>query len=318
MQQRWVCHAVFSLAVIGSFHATASAQAWVPDKGQLGVALDYNFSISDKVVTETTYDFEDAGTISHQVTLGLEYVPIEKLAVSASLPFMMLKYRNPGSFKHSIKASYDDGDYHSTLTDFRAGVRYQLLDDPLVITPHLAFTVPVADYETIGNTVAGRHLKQLHAGLSVGYVIGVATYIHAMYEFSLAEKYDATAETKKYSQNHSDASLTVGTKVLDYKLDLHLGANLRITHGGITFGDVDPTDVEGGMPRASTLSTNEQDYHDGILKEDIFLVGAGAGYDISPALSISLDIRYFVDQIKLSQNTQNASVVAVGLAWSPL
>lgn len=328
MQQRWLCHAVLSLAVIGSVHATASAQAWVPDQGQLGLSLDYNVSRSSKVVTNTTFSYPDAGTTGHQVTLGIEYIPIEKLAVTASLPFVMLKYNGSfnaagkATFAHPGGGSYDDGSYHSTLTDLRAGVRYQLLDDPIALAPLLAVTIPVSDYETIGNTVAGRHLKQIHAGLSAGYIIGIATYLHAQYEFTLSEKYDRTSaadamhETKNSSQNYSDVSFTVGTKVLDYKLDLHLAANTRIAHGGVSFGDLDPINVEGGVPRPSSLSLNQLLYHDAILKEDILLVGAGVGYAISPAVSVSLDARYFVEA--LSRNTQNASVIALGVEWSPL
>ncbi|CAN5756702.1 hypothetical protein BH11MYX2_BH11MYX2_03170 [soil metagenome] len=331
MQQRWFCRAVLSLAFIGSIHATASAQAWVPDKGQLGLSLDYNFSQSSKVVTNTSYVYPKAGTTGHQVTLGVEYVPIPKLAVSASLPFVLLKYRNPGSFDHSLPAgnpmvaSYDDGDYHSTLTDLRVAARYQLLDDPIALTPLLAVSIPVADYETVGNTVGGRHLKQLHVGLAAGHIIGTASYVHAQYEFSLSEKYDRTSaddsghETKTHSQNFSDISLVLGTKLLDYKLDLHAGAQTRIAHGGVTFGDIAPNPVNTDQPGVSSkLSTNEIYFHDAILKEDIFLVGAGVGYDINDKFSVSLDFRYFVEGVKLSQNTQNASVVALGLAWTPL
>ena len=330
MQQRWLCHGILSLAAIGALHATASAQAWVPDKGQLGVDLDYNYSQSDKVVTNTSYSFPDAGSKTHQVTLAAEYIPIDKLAVGVSLPFMMLKYRNPGSFAHAQPggnekvATYDDGDYHATLTDLRLGARYQLLEDPVALTPILAVSIPVADYETIGNTVAGRHLKQLHAGLAVGRVIGTATYIHAQYEFTLSEKYDRTSPTdtnhdiKKYSQNYSDISLLVGTKLLDYKLDLHVAAQSRIAHGGITFGDIFPQPVNQDGPFKLAGTPNENFFHDAILKEDIFVVGAGIGYEISDKLSVSLDYRRFIEAIKLSQNTQNASTLAVGLAWTPL
>ncbi|HEY4181337.1 MAG TPA: hypothetical protein VGM90_31040 [Kofleriaceae bacterium] len=330
MQQRWLCHGILSLAAIGAVHATASAQAWVPDKGQLGVSLDYNFSQSDKVVTNTSYNFDNAGSTTHQFTLAAEYIPIEKLAVNVSMPFMLLKYRNPGSFAHAqpgngeTVATYDDGSYHSTLTDLRVGARYQLLEDPVALTPLLAVSIPVADYETVGNTVAGRHLKQLHAGLAVGRIIGTASYVHLQYEFTLSEKYDRTSamdtnhDIKKYSQNYSDIALVVGTKLLDYKLDLHLAAQSRIAHGGITFGDIFPQPVNQDGPFKTAGTANENYFHDAILKEDIFLLGGGIGYEINDQLSVSLDYRRFIDQIKLSQNTQNASTVALGLAWTPL
>jgi hypothetical protein len=53
-------------------------------------------------------------------------------------------------------------------------------------------------------------------------------------------------------------------------------------------------------------------YHDAIFAEDIFLVGGGVGYQLSNALAASLSARLFVT------GTQNASVLALGVTWSPL
>jgi hypothetical protein len=293
----------------GATHA--HAQAWVPDKGDLGLELDYNFSTSSKVVTNTTYNFDDAGTQGHEITVGAEYVPIEKLSIGASLPFLAIKYTGDQSFNHG---EYDDGDFHTTLTDLRVGARYQVLDDPLALTPHLAVTIPVADYATEGNTVAGRHLKQLHAGVSVGYLVGLASYVHAMYEFTLSEKDDHNAATKKFTQNYSDFSAAFGHKVLDYKMDLHLAAAYRFHHGGINLLDIDsnPMYEEGKYANDPLIAP----FHDAILKESAFLVGGGVGYDLSSKLTATLDFRYFVEP--LSKNTVNASIVALSLQWAPL
>lgn len=299
--------AALIVSALGAAPRDARAQAWVGEKGSLDVNFDYNLGISSKVIGEDKLDYPDTGTTSHQLTLGAEYTPIAKLAVGVALPFSLLKYTGPpGSFAHTGHGSYDDGKLHSTLTDLRAGARYQVLEEPIALSPHLAFSIPVADYETIGNTVAGRHLKALHVGLGIGRVIGEATYVHLLYEFSLVEKYDAggMAELSKHSQNRSDLAFTIGHKLLDQRLDLHVDLNLRETHGGISFNQFE----------AGELSEAEVEYHDAILDEDIFLVGGGVGYQISNALSVSLSGRYFT----FGSNTQNASVIALGIAWSPL
>lgn len=303
---RLVAVVAVSTAALALQVRPAHAQAWVADPGQLGLDIDYNFSTSNKIVTDTTMSYEDAGTTGHQITASAEYVLLEHLALSASLPVVMLQYTGSNMFPHAGGGRYDDGSYHTTLTDLRAGVRYQVLDEPFAIAPHVAFSIPVADYETVGNTVAGRHLKMLHVGLSGGYLFSAATYAHVAYEFTLAEKYDRTVETAQHSQNRSDASLLVGHKLLDYRLDLHLGANLRRTHGGVNFSELE----------AGALSNNEALYHDAILDEDVFLVGAGVGYDLSDTVTATLDGRIFISE--LSQNTLNASVFALGVSWSPL
>lgn len=280
----------------------AAAQAWVDDKGSLDVSLDYNLGISSKVVGGEE-DFPDAGSTTHQLTLGAEYVIISKLAASIQVPFAMLKYTGDQAlYPHAGGGEYDDGDLHATLTDLRAGVRYQVLEEPFALAPHLAFSIPMADYETVGNTVAGRHLMALHLGVSAGYIIGEASYIHAMYEFSLVQKYDRTDVTADYGQNRSDVVLTIGHKLMDQRLDLSIGANARLTHGGVGFDDF------------PTLPPDAQMYHDAILDEDIFLVGAGVGYQITDTIGVTLGARVFVT----GSNTQNASVIGAGVNWTAL
>jgi opacity protein-like surface antigen len=291
------------LAVLGAARNDAHAQAWVSERGTLDVSLDYNFAHSDKVVGDKDIEFPHGGTTTNQFTLGAEYVPIDKLAVSVGLPLALLAYNGQlGLYPHLGGGSYDDGNTHATLTDLRANVRYQLLEEPFVFTPQIGGSIPVADYETVGNTVAGRHLKALHMGAAIGRVFGASTYVHLAYDFGLTEHYDRTADTGKQGQNTSDLSLTIGHKLLDQRLDIHIDGNLHLTHGGINFSEF------------STLPSDDQLYHDPILREDLFLAGGGVGYQLSDALTVNLSGRYFVTGI----NTQNASVVALGLIWTAL
>jgi hypothetical protein len=305
------CRVVFSVAVasvlvaFGSAWSDAHAQAWVADKGALDLSLDYNLGISDKVVGDGSLVFPQAGTTTHQFTLGGEYVPVSYLALTVALPFALFTYTgNKTAYPHPGGGSYDDGNAHATLTDLRVGARYQVLEEPFALTPHIAVSIPVASYETIGNTVAGRHLKALHLGLGIGRVIGEAAYVHLLYEFSVVEKYDRTPETAQYGQDRSDFAATIGYKLLGQQLDIHIDANGRVTHGGVNFSEFEM------MPLTAPVSM----YHDAILEEDIFLVGGGVGYQFSNALAASLSGRLFV----AGKNTQNASVIALGVTWSPL
>ncbi len=303
------CPASFTFVVASVCVALASAgqhahaQAWVDDKGSLNFSLDYNLGISDKVVVDQGADFPDAGATTHQFTLGAEYVPIEHLAVDVGLPLVLIKYTgSKTAYKHPGGGSYDDGSFHSTLTDLRVGARYQVLDDPLALSPHIAVSIPVANYETVGNAVAGRHLKALHLGLAAGRVFGEATYVHALYEFSIVEKYDRTVETAKFGQNRSDFTVTVGHKFLDQRLDLHADVNGRVTHGGMNFSQF------------NSLPADDVMYHDPILAESMVLVGGGVGYQLTSAVGINAGARLFVT----GANTQNASVYVFGVTWTAL
>lgn len=288
---------VIAIGSAGEAHAQA---AWVGEQGSLDINFDYNLGISSKVLGEEE-EFDNAGVTTHQLTLGAEYTPIEKLAVGVALPLALIKYNDPGNFPHGAGGSYDDGDTHATLTDLRAGVRYQVLAEPLAISPHLAFSIPVADYETVGNAVAGRGLKMLHAGLGIGKLFG-PVYTQLTYEFTLAEKYDETADTEQYGQNRSELTFALGYLLLENKLDINLGLNFRQIHDGVT------------LDNFMALTPDEQNFHDPILKERILLVGGGLGYQLTDQLSLALAARFFVNGV----NTQNANVFGLSLGWAPL
>jgi len=304
------CPASFAFVIASACVALAAAgrdahaQAWVDEKGTLEFNLGYNLGISDKVIVDKGMDAPNAGATTHEFTLAAEYVPVRHLAVDVALPLMLIEYTGDKSviYAHPGGGKYDDGKLHTTLTDLRAGVRYQLLEDPLALSPHVAVSIPVANYETVGNAVAGRHLKALHLGLSAGHVFGEATYVHALYEFSIVEKYDRTMETAVFGQNRSDFTVTVGHKLLDQRLDLHVDVNGRVTHGGMNFSQF------GMLPAPDEL------YHDGILAESILLVGGGVGFQITNALGINAGARLFVT----GANTQNANVYVFGITWTAL
>lgn len=302
---------MFSVAVAlglvasGATWNAAHAQAWVDEKGSLGIGLDYNLAISDKVIGDDG-DFPKSGSTSHQISLSAEYTPIERLALGVELPFLAIKYTGSKTANpHPGGGAYDDGSVHGTLTDLRFGVRYQVLEEPLALAPHIGVSIPVADYETVGNAVAGRHLKALHLGLGIGKVFLGTAYVHLLYEFSLVEKYDRTEALAEYGQNRSDLAFQLGYKLLDQRLDIHLGANARIPHGGADFSEFDFFAMPIPDPEL---------YHDAILKEQIILAGVGLGYQLTNTLGVSLSARAFV----AGKNTLNANVLAVGFAWSPL
>jgi hypothetical protein len=278
----------------------AHAQAWVGAKGSLDLSLDYNYAQSDQVIEDSGKTFPDAGTTYHQMTLSAEWVPLRHLAVDASLPLLAINYTgNKTMYVHAGGGSYDDGNTHWTLTDMRIGAHYQLVEHPFALSPIIAVSFPVEKYETVGNAVAGRHLVAAHLGVAIGKRLG-DFYAHAMYQFSLVQTYDRTPETDKIGQNTSDASLTLGYLLFHDRLDVSIGGNLHLTHGGIDFS------MFGSLPADDML------YHDPLLHENIALVGGGVAYQITQALAASLAARIFVWGI----NTQNASVVALGLTWS--
>lgn len=93
----------------------------------------------------------------------------------------------------------------------------------------------------------------------------------------------------------------IGYYITD-ELEVNLNTDIQIRHGGIDFVDF------------NSLSQNEQDFHDVILNERIYMVGLGIGY----AFTEKLNARAFYSHWIAGQNTSNASVAGLALDWAIL
>ena len=305
--------ALFIMA--GVSERSASAQgAWVDEAGSLSAGLDYSFNSSPDVVADSDLKFEGEDITAHSVSLSAEYTPIENLAVDATLPMTMLKFGGGADAPGDPHGDYDDGDFHTTLTDLRANVRYQVLRDIVALSPHLGFTLPVADYETQGFAGAGRHLKALHLGASVGKLFDPFApnlFVQATYEFTLAEKFDQTNTesegdvTKEIGQNRSDVSAQLGYFFLDGDLRINAGFNWRVYHDGIAYED-----LGASIPLTDARFT----YHDALLDEEFTLLGGDVGYNITDRISVDATSRFFV----AGSNTLNGMRLGLSLTFGIL
>jgi hypothetical protein len=304
--------ALFTLGVLSE--RSAGAQAWVDPGGSLSASLDYLFSPSQAIVENPDDEFDGEPITAHIVSLGVDYAPIERLGLSAVLPMVAIKYGGDGNpfMRHG---DYDDGDYHTTLTDLRFNARYQLLEEIVAFAPHVGVSIPVADYENVGFANAGRGLKQLHLGASVGRTIDPVLpnlFFHVTYEYSLVEKYTDTANdaeadvTDNVGENHSDLAALLGYFFLDGALRIDAGFNWRIHHGGINFTDF----TEGGFPATDPRFT----YHDPLLNEEFMLIGADLGYELTDRITLEATTRFFLR----GYNTRDANTFGLGLTFDIL
>src|SRR5262245_12927840 len=104
-----VCALVLVVGPIG----VASAQgAWVDDRGSLTAGLSYEYVPSSAIILSPDRDIPDRPTRNHVITVSAEYVPINKLGLSVSLPLAMVQYN--GTATHTPKGAWDDGKLHTT------------------------------------------------------------------------------------------------------------------------------------------------------------------------------------------------------------
>ena len=275
-------------------------QAWVGDPGSLSVSLDYAYSRSDDVIDEQD-GFTDP-IFSHTPAFGIEYTPIEKLALTATIPMVGSSYDYASADTDlPPHGRYDDGNTHWTLQDFRLDARYMVLDDVITISPHVSLSIPMTNYETVGYAAAGRGLKMLIFGAAVGkyFTSGVPDlYIHGRYEFRWVESYDKSPVTAEIPQNKSFMDVLLGYYILD-ELEVNVAANLQLAHGGFNFPDYPMAPLE------------VQYYHDPLLAESFLHVGGGLSYQAMEKLRVSAFARFY----RWGENTRNSDIYGMGLSW---
>jgi hypothetical protein len=270
----------------------AQAQAWTPEATTLSVEGGYQLGYA------TRTEHVDGTVIHHVIIPAVEYGITDSFAVSATLPFMLVRAVDPGMFAHG---AWDDDKYHSTLTDLRFTARYMIPLGFVAVTPHLGASTPVADYVVQGRAAAGRHLKAAYVGLSVGADLDEyvpRSSLHLSYEFALVEKFKgAGAEGEAIDQNISTLAAQIGHTI--GRFGIHAAVEYYAHHDGVAFSE---------FPALTPLQVMN---HDPILRERVLLIGGGVGYQLNDSTSISATTRIFIS----GENTHNASLFAIGASW---
>ena len=176
--------------------SVARAQAWLPSAGSASTSVSYTDSWYTKHYTSTG-SVVDAGHI-RVFTYGFaaEYSPTDRLMVNASLPLVESEYH--GAFPHPTKV--DDGSYHATVTDLRTELHYQLLLEPLALSPYVAYVLPTHHYETLGHAAPGRGLHETWLGLSVGKSLDQwipRAYVEARLTYAIVQKVQDISHDKE-------------------------------------------------------------------------------------------------------------------------
>lgn len=172
------------------------AQAWLPSAGSGDVGVAYTDTFDTK-----HYLFDgsevDAGHIRYySYGLAGEYSPTDRLMLNASVPVVRSIYM--GAFPHPT--SVDDGTYHTTYTDLRTEVHYQLLLNPVALAPYIAYVVPLHHYETLGHAAPGRGLHETWLGTGVGKSLDEwipRTFVQARFTYAIVQKVGGISHDKE-------------------------------------------------------------------------------------------------------------------------
>lgn len=278
--------------------SSALAQAWLAPKGEASFGVAYgNIYTHDHIFSEG--ERLDRGSIRMNVAVfGLTYSFTDRLAASASIPYVAARYE--GATPHAARV--DDGDYHGTFTDLRLDLRYNLLREPLVVTPFLATVIPTRDYPTFAHAAPSSGLEQYLVGVAMGRRLDPileAGFAQLRYSYAFAE------EVLGISHDRSNVDVELGY-FLTQSLGVSATGSYQKTHGGLDL-------PAPGTPESAAFQRSQYFvHHDQLGQSDFLNVGGVVSY----ALTGTVDVFASYQTMVWGRNVHAIQPgLAFGLSW---
>lgn len=274
---------------------TASAQAWVPAKGEGAVSVlvqdlfvkDHFFGRGQRI---------DRGQIrTNTLVADVTYGVTDRVSVTFGVPFIRSRYS--GTAPHPT--AQDDGSVHSGFQDLRMSVRYNLARGPLVITPFVGTNMPTHEYEYFAHASYGPRVRELEVGTYLGRVLNPVlpnAFVQARVSYSFAERIVGIHHDRSNVDLEVGYFLTPAVRVFTRGLG-------QKTHGGV--------DVPDAGWRA--MPPDQGPHHDRIGRIDMLDVGGG----VQVSLTKSVDLFGSFMKSLAGRNTHALDrAVTVGASWS--
>ena len=289
-----VCLAA-ALAGLLAAPSAARAQAWVPEKGNATVSLAAQQLNVKKHLAGT--QVIDAGHINTVVLVAdVTYGLTDKVALDLAVPFVTTNY---AGLRPHPDTTIDDGSLHSSFTDIRFSVRYNIAREGIVITPYVGSIVPSHSYAYYGHAAFGERLREIQVGAFAAKLFrsGVpGLFISGRAAYGFVEK------VQDISHNRSMGDLEVGYFFTPSFRAFAMTSG-QFTHGGIDF----PINGLAGLP------LELRPYHDIIQK--VHYVNAGGGFAYSITDSVDL-FGSFTRQVGGRNGHELNRGIAIGASWS--
>jgi hypothetical protein len=272
----------------------AAAQAWVPAQGEGSVSLAFQtMKVTRHLAATVPVDAGDIDTnvLLADVTFGLT----NRMAIDVALPLVSAKYTGP--FPHP-GTDIDDGTYHTSFSDVRFAVRYNLVRESAVITPYVGSVVPSSNYAYYGHAAPGQQLNELQVGVYAAKLFerGLpGLFVSGRYGYGFVEK------VLDISHNRSLGNLEVGY-FFNSRFRAFTMANAGLTHGGIDF----PINGAPGLP------PEYRPNHDQIQRVNHLEVGLGGAFSMTDALDV---FGSYSSQVAGRNGHSMDRGITVGLSW---
>jgi hypothetical protein len=170
----------------------------------------------------------------------------------------------------------DNGNYHSTFTDLRLDLRYNLLREPAMVTPFVSAIYPVRDYPTYAHAAPSTGLERYLVGVSVGRRLDPileAGFAQLRYSYAFQEK------VLGVSHDRSNLDLEVGY-FLTPSLGVSAIGSYQKTYGGIELP------VIGSAANDAFRGTPYFVHHDQLAQSNYLNVGGIVSYALSGTVDV--------------------------------
>jgi hypothetical protein len=254
----------------------ALAQAWLAPKGEASLGVAYQNIYTRYHLFSEGEKFDGGRIRMNMVVFGLSYSFTDRLAASASVPYVSTRY--DGTRPHVAPGfkRVDDGSYHGTFTDLRVDLRYNLLRDPAMVTPFVSAIIPTHDYPTFAHSAPSTGLKQYLVGVSVGRRLDPileAGFAQLRYSYAFQER------VLGISHDRSNADLEVGY-FLTPSLGVSAIGSYQKTHGGIELPLI-------GTPANDAFrNTPYYVHHDQLAQSNYFNLGGIVSYALTGTVDV--------------------------------
>ena len=139
--------------------APAWAQAWLGSQGEITTSFVYSRQFVDEHDLNGLRD-KNSDIFTNSMLADVTFSVRDNLAVTLAVPIVSSKFVTQGTPRHPTVQ--DDGSYHTTATDLRFDVRYNVFNRRnLVITPFIGSVTPSHKYEYFAHAAPGRRVKEI-------------------------------------------------------------------------------------------------------------------------------------------------------------
>jgi hypothetical protein len=288
---RFLRIAALAVSLVGSARAV-SAQAFLPSAGEGNVVISYQNLRSDGHLDlngdRMTGDSGHDPTQGHAILMEAEFGLTDRIAISASLPYIGSKYE--GTHPHLVMGvgppqDWDDGKYHGTFQDFRVGLRYSIVRRPLAITPSVDVIIPSHHYPSLAHAAVGKDLRAYVVGAGIG------SFLDALLPrlfFQTQVSYAWVQEVIGIRPNRSRLDSELGYFITP-RLSIRLLESYQVTHDGIDLESFTPMTTGVFHNTGIPLTSANRRYHDQLQRSNYLTFGGGGGFALNDSLEVFVD-----------------------------